>query len=84
MELIEVKLKKDKKDFLEMPLEIYRNDNQWIRPLDKDLEGVFDPSQNKFFRHGKAIRWLLKDDLGKIVGRVAAFINEKSSKKEEG
>jgi len=83
MQLFEVLTKKDKKDFLELPLSIYKNDDQWIRPLDKDIESVFNPQQNKFFRNGKAIRWLLKDDAGKLIGRVAAFINEKSSRKEE-
>lgn len=83
MHLVEVKTKKDKRDFLELPLLIYQNDDQWIRPLDKDIESVFDPKQNKFFRHGDAIRWLLKDDNGKTIGRVAAFINEKTVRKED-
>ena len=82
MELIEVKSKKDKKDFLELPLLIYKNDNQWIRPLNRDIESVFDPRQNKFFRHGNAIRWLLRDAEGNCIGRVAAFINEKTARKE--
>lgn len=90
MQLIEVKTKKDKKDFLEFPLSIYKPkgfteewQRNWIRPLNHDIEGVFDPKGNKFFRHGDAIRWLLKDDAGKIIGRIAAFYNEKTSKKEE-
>lgn len=83
MQLSEVKTKKDKKKFLELPLAIYAGDDQWIRPLDKDIEQVFDEKQNRFFRHGKAIRWLLKDDHGKLIGRVAAFINDKTAHKEE-
>jgi hypothetical protein len=83
MKITEVKIKEDRKNFLELPLMIYKNDDQWIRPLDKDIEQVFDPEQNKFFRQGKAIRWLLKDDDGKTIGRVAAFINERTSQKEE-
>ncbi len=83
MQLIEVKTKRDKKDFLELPLMIYKNNDQWIRPLDKDIESVFDEKENKFYRHGTAIRWLLKDDKEKVIGRVAAFYNEKISKKED-
>src|SRR5437868_3364763 len=82
MNLVEVKTNKDRKKFLELPLSIYQNDDQWIRPLDHDVEQVFDPEQNKFFRHGEAIRWILEDQ-GKIIGRVAAFINSKTSGKEE-
>lgn len=83
MQLVEVKSPKDKKDFLELPLKIYKTDDQWIRPLDKDIEAVFDPKENKFFRQGDAIRWLLKDDKGTVIGRVAAFYNEKTAKKED-
>lgn len=55
----------------------------WIRPLDKDIEFVFDPEQNKFFKNGKAIRWLLKNNEGTVIGRVAAFINERTANKED-
>src|SRR6266446_942784 len=82
MKIDEVISGKDKKDFLLLPLEIYKGDVNWIRPLDKDIESVFDPKQNKFFRHGQCSRFLLKDDNGRIVGRVATFINEKTSKRE--
>jgi len=82
MRIDEIISKQDQKDFLLFPLEIYKNDPNWIRPLDKDIESVFDPKQNKFFRHGQCSRFLLKDDGGKIIGRVAVFINEKTSKRE--
>ena len=82
MKLNEVASEKDKKDFLLLPLKIYKDDPNWIRPLDKDIEAVFDTTKNKYFRHGQCIRFLLKDDRGETVGRVAAFINEKTSRKE--
>lgn len=58
-----------------MPLLIYANDPHWIRPLDKDVEQVFDPEKNKFFKQGSCSRWLLSDGAGKVVGRVAVFVN---------
>lgn len=70
-----------RKAFLSFPSKLYRNEKNWIRPLDEDVEAIFDPAKNKNFRHGDAIRWLLKNDQGKIVGRVAAFYNEKIAKK---
>jgi hypothetical protein len=79
MYLKEVLNESDGRKFLEVPLHIYRNDPEWIRPLDKDVNEVFDPSKNKFYRHGEAIRWLLMDDQGNAVGRVAAFINRKTA-----
>jgi hypothetical protein len=83
MKIYEVVSSRDKKDFLEMTLRIYKNYPNWIRPLNKDIEQVFDPVKNKFFRHGKCTRFILKDDSGEVIGRIAAFINEKTSKKEE-
>lgn len=83
MHLIEVKTAKEKKDFLNLAVTIYKNYPNWIRPLDKDIEDVFDANKNKYFRHGEATRWILKNDKGQLVGRVAAFINRKTAKTSE-
>jgi len=85
MKLLEVK-QGDKaaiKRFLELPVKIYKDDPKWIRPLDKDIETIFDPNRNKFWRHGKAIRWVLVNDKGEDIGRVAAFINERTANTED-
>ncbi len=79
MILTEVKTANDAHDFLKVPLRIYRNDSHWVRPLDKDLDAVFDTKKNKYFRHGECIRWILRDDNGELIGRVAAFINYKTA-----
>jgi hypothetical protein len=76
MKMQEVRSKADKQAFLQVAVDIYRADPQWIRPLDKDIEAVFDPAQNKFFKKGECTRWLLLNDAGKPVGRVAAFVNK--------
>ncbi len=81
MELIEVKGKKEEKDFLTMPLPLYKDDPNYVRPLDKDIIKVFDRNANKLFRDGDAIRWIAKKD-GKMVGRIAAFYSTKIAKKE--
>ncbi len=67
--------------FLDVPLAIYKNDPNWIRPLDKDVADVFDPKKNKAFRFGKAVRWILKADDGKPAGRMAAYANDKYKNK---
>ncbi|HMO31806.1 MAG TPA: hypothetical protein PKE07_02295 [Lacibacter sp.] len=77
MQLIEVTDKHTAREFLLLPLSIYKHDANWIRPLDKDIAQVFDPKKNKAFRHGEAIRWILKDASGTTIGRVAAFVNKK-------
>jgi hypothetical protein len=77
MQLIEVKDRKTAKAFIMLPVSLYKNDPNWIRPLDKDIEQVFDTTKNKAFRFGKAIRWILLNKEGKCIGRVAAFVNDK-------
>ncbi len=77
MHMHEVKTAADKQAFIQVAVEIYKNDTNWIRPLDKDIEEVFDPEKNKFIkRGGEYIRWLLHDDAGRAIGRVAAFVNK--------
>src|SRR5574338_51924 len=65
------------KEFLRVPLIIYKDDPNFIQPLDKDINDVFNPKKNKAFRFGECARWLLKDDGGKLIGRIAAFVNKK-------
>jgi hypothetical protein len=71
----EVKTDVDKRLFLELPIGLYRDDPNWIRPLDKDIEEVFDKEKNKFFKKGECTRWVLKNDREQVVGRIAAFVN---------
>ncbi len=81
MELLEVNSAATRKEFLEMAARLHKGRKGWIRPLDKDIEAVFDPTKNKSFQHGEAIRWLLQDG-SKTIGRVAAFINHKTALKD--
>lgn len=78
-----VKDKETQKKFLEVPLSIYKNDPNWVRPLDKDINDIFDPEKNKLFKHGEAIRWILKDNNDVLIGRIAAFINENTARTSE-
>jgi hypothetical protein len=81
MELIPVKDRKTAREFLEVAIGLYRNDPKWIRPLDKDINEVFDKKLNKAFRFGEAERWILKAENGELIGRIAAFVNKKYKNK---
>jgi len=45
MKIVEVNDRPTRKAFLKFPVALYKN-TPWIRPLDKDIEGVFDPKVN--------------------------------------
>ncbi|WP_407403587.1 hypothetical protein [Chryseobacterium sp.] len=64
-----------KKEFLDFPDRLYKNDKSYIRPLDNDIEATFDPSKNPFFEHGECKRFLFKNDKNETVGKVAVFID---------
>lgn len=81
MTIREVVNNKDRQEFLSLPLKLYQGQPSWIRPLDKDVEAVFDPEKNKSFRTGECIRWILQNEKGETIGRVAAFYDKKISLK---
>jgi len=81
MQLILVNDKKTAQQFLTVPVTLYKNDPNWIRPLDKDIDEVFDTKKNKAFRFGNIIRWILVGENEQLIGRIAAFINSKYKNK---
>src|SRR5690606_18214399 len=75
VQVIEVAGAPLEQSFIQVPDFIYRNDPNWISPMEGEVEGIFDPSVNPYFRHGDAKRWIAVDVSGKPVGRIAAFVN---------
>jgi len=71
--------RKTRRMFFEVVTLIYKGDPNYIRPLDKQLEAIFSPASNSFFKHGDATRFILVNNKEEVIGRVAAFINEKKA-----
>ncbi len=79
VKITEVSDREDARRFLLFPVELYKDDRNWVRPLDDDIESVFDRERNRLFRTGDAVRYLAIDSNGDVVGRVAAFYDKKSA-----
>jgi len=77
MQLIQVQDQTESRAFIQLNVDILGGLPGYIRPLDKDIEEVFDRKKNKAFRHGEAVRWILKDENGHLLGRIAAFTNKR-------
>jgi hypothetical protein len=75
MQIFEVTRTAERKEFIRFPKELYRNDPNWVTPLDSEVEAVFDPLLNNTFGHGIAVRWILRDEKHRTIGRIAAFID---------
>lgn len=81
MKLTEVKSPTSAKEFIDVNVLLNKHDLNYIRPLDKDINQVFDKDKNKTFRLGELKRWILKDDNERLIGRIAAFTNKKYKNK---
>lgn len=77
MKVVNVASKRSVAEFLNFPKTIFKNDENYIRPLDQDIENVFDSKINKFFKFGECERFLFKNDENITVGKIAVFINKK-------
>jgi len=77
MQLIEVNNTVTARDFIKVNVLMNKNNPNYIRPLDNEVNDAFDTSKNKAFKYGEVKRWILKDEHGKLTGRIAAFTNSK-------
>lgn len=83
MQLVEVNNKATRQEFLEFPRVIYKNDENWIEPIQAEIEGIFNPSENKLFKNGKVKRWILTNKKNETIGRIAAFYHETQTKEKK-
>lgn len=74
LQLKRVESKKDIKDFLTLAARLNRDNPDFIQPLFQDIEKVFDPEKNRFFRNGECERFLvINQESGETVGKYAVF-----------
>ncbi|MFT4202342.1 MAG: hypothetical protein QM610_00375 [Chitinophagaceae bacterium] len=77
MQIIEVDNAANARRFLEVNVELNKSNPNYIRPLDSEIEAVFDARKNKHAKQGKIIRWILEDKGHHTIGRIAAFTYSK-------
>jgi hypothetical protein len=70
-----VRTKKDKKQFVDLAWEVYKDDPAWVPPLKDEVHGLITPGKNPWFEHAKAELWLAERG-GKVVGRISAQVDE--------
>jgi GNAT superfamily N-acetyltransferase len=77
MKLYEVNTNALAAEFISVGVIMNQSNPKYIRPLDKEINDVFDENVNKSFRFGTAKRWVLKSENNQPIGRIAAFTNNK-------
>jgi hypothetical protein len=70
-----VETKKDKKAFVDLAWEVYKNDPAWVPPLKDEVHGLITPGKNPWFEHARAQLWLAERG-GKVVGRISAQVDD--------
>lgn len=70
--LTKVETADQKKEFILCQYGFYKDDPNFVPPLQVDREIVFNPKKNPFFDHAKTDLWIAKRG-GKVVGRIAAI-----------
>jgi hypothetical protein len=76
----EVKTNSDRKKFVELQFELYKDNKFWVPPLKKAEINYLDPNHNPAFNFSKA-KFFIAEKNGKTVGRIGAVINEKYNQK---
>ena len=74
--LIEVKTDSELDLFVRFPMNLYKNNKNYVPPIIKDEKAVWDAKENPALQYSEAKQFLAyKDD--KIAGRIAVMINHK-------
>jgi hypothetical protein len=70
-----VQTKKDKKAFINLAWEVYKDDPHWVPPLKDEVNGLITRGKNPWFEHARAQFWLAERG-GKVVGRISAQVDD--------
>ncbi len=74
VELEKVVTKKQLKQFIMFPFQLYKDTPYWVPPLISDEMFTLDRKRNPAFDFSEATYWLAKIE-GKVVGRIAGIIS---------
>jgi len=66
--------RKDRREFIRFPWEVYRGDPNWVPPLIMDMKEKLDPARNPFFEHAEMELFLARRG-GRVAGRIAAILD---------
>ena len=70
-----IETKADRRAFVDLAWEVYRDDPAWVPPLKAEVHALLTPGKNPWFEHARAKLWLAERG-GKAVGRISAQVDE--------
>ncbi len=69
-----VENKKDMRLFIDLPWEIYKDDEYWIPPLKSSVAELLDRKKHPFWKFSEGEFFLARRD-GKVIGRIVALVD---------
>ncbi len=73
--LVQVDNESVKKQFINFPYKLYKDEPNWVPPLRFDVRNNLDTKKNPLYDHTKIEMWLAFRD-GEVIGRIAGIINK--------
>ena len=77
MDVEEVRDRKGLIGFITMAKRLYRDDSNWVSPLVVDQIRFLDRDRNPFFKHAETTFFVVRDEVGRMVGRVAVTVDDR-------
>jgi hypothetical protein len=74
VEVLPVRSRADRRDFVELPYRLHATGSPWIPPLRIERRLFLSPRFNAFFEHGEAELFLARRE-GRVVGRISAQVD---------
>ena len=79
VQIRQVTTEKQLLDFIKFPMELYKNNQNFVPSLINDEKNIWNPKENPALAYSEAKQFLAyKND--KIVGRIAVMVNHKEAK----
>ena len=75
IQIVAVKSKGQKREFVELAYRLNAGDPNWVPPLKGDVMALITPGKNPWFGHGRAQLFLARRD-ERTVGRISAHIDD--------
>lgn len=77
--VIEVKSNNELKKFIDFPMDLYKNNKNYVPPLINDEKNIWNPTENPALAYSDVKKFLAYHD-NKVVGRIAIILNHNEAK----
>jgi GNAT superfamily N-acetyltransferase len=82
IKILPVNSKQLLKSFIMLPLELYKDDPNWVAPLISEQYKFFNPRHNPYYQHSEVQLFVATED-GRVVGRISAHTNTQHQKEHQ-